>query len=115
MVNGAGVGVGQGPVDQVAEPGSDLDIVCLEGLKAASFKIRHMASLNTAGRTERAVVKVEGSLGFYIATLKPSATHSNLTPGRYVFAVRVERKPKRGEKANVAVTGPVVAWGDQPP
>jgi hypothetical protein len=85
------------------------------GLKAASFKIHHMASLNHAGENQRTIDKVtEAPDGFYIITLKPSASQPNLPPGHYVFAVRVMRSRKRGEPAGTAGTGQVVAWGDLP-
>lgn len=95
---------------------SDADGTPVTGLKAASFKIHHMASLNHAGENQRTVDKVtEAPDGFYIVTLKPSAAQPNLPPGHYVFAVRVARTRKRGEPADVAGTGQVVAWGDLPP
>jgi hypothetical protein len=94
----------------------DTDGKPVAGLKAASFKVHHLASLNHAGANPRTVDKVtEAPEGCYIVTLKPSTTQPNLPPGHYVFAVRVIRTRKRGEPADMAAQGQVIAWGDLPP
>ena len=80
------------------------------GLTAKSFTIAHLASLNHAAASVRAVKKVtEGPPGFYIGQLKPSDVQPTLPPGHYVFAVAVTAGTKREPHA-----GQAVATGDLP-
>ena len=80
------------------------------GLKAANFKIAHIASLNHAAALEREVDKVtEGPDGFYIVSLKPWAPQPTLPAGHYVLGVAVSAGPRTAPRY-----GQTVAVGDIP-
>lgn len=61
-------------------------------LKASSFSIYQLASLNHASALKRDVHSVkEGPDGFYIVQLKPWKVQPDLPAGHYVFAVGVKK------------------------
>ena len=91
-------------------------------LKASSFSVNHLASLNHASSNKRKVKKAsEGPAGFYTLILEPSEFQPQLPPGHYVFAVGVKKSyPVVGQagkplpKSTKFDAGQTIAEGDLP-
>ena len=76
------------------------------GLKASSFKVYVLASLNHASVNPRPVSKVtEGPNGFYTIQLKKNTVQPTLPQGHYVLGVIVTSGKNKGQ---TVTTGDIV-------